>query len=443
MIVSSKVLIIFHLQSAEERAEKRKEKEQENKSKVMTANDQLDDPENFNHRWKKTSTTLLNQRRTVRSLGIKLNTHVTGESVTRSPLGSNATSRNSSRNDDSAGYDNASKKSSRFEQVVGKKVGGKPTGKVKDSSLPRLQQVADMKLKGHHARGDGSTTDVEEEESDWGSLTEHKDVIQQRVKQRLGKDVEILVRKLAELQYEDDQKRSEEELKSALERASKARQRTESISSVAAELKKRLYAERAFRNTEILPEAQLTLPAPHPGPLPSIGEYSSAPHVDETAHAREEFNNQHDNILQELEKEREERRKAEDILSDQQQLIEELKENMREQMEYILEEQSRRYDELKELIQRNTSQEHKRSIRPSPSDQAYVSLDGSSHSGSHGRDALEDNRDSDEENILRDQNAPRQRPERRHPAERIRQGGKYWDSGDPNSPSSTPHFYIQ
>lgn len=420
-----KVTIFFYyLKPTEERAEKQIEKEHEEMLKKEQLKLSETEPETSNRKFKAASTRMMNQRRSLKLLGVDLDSSVTAEE-------SNGPSRTSSLVDDQGGYKDVNKQATK----------SRANKQERQHSFPQLTQENEQKIK----KRDGASSEYEEE-SDWGPMVEQRDVIQQRIKQRLRKDVEILVRKLAEIQYEDEQRRSEEELRSVLERVSKARQRAQPIDSVAAELKNRLYAEREFGKTELLSEPQLALPAA-PGTFLSVGKFSST-HSDANMKSQlEEFQKRHDKVTQELQKQKEERTKTEKMLSDHQQLIEELRKNMRAQTQFIIQEQKKRYDELKDLILNSTSREHKRSLIPSTSDQAYISLDGSSHSSLHDRDAAEEDRNvdnSDEENILRDQNAPRKRPQRRRPEQRARQGRKYWESpGDRNSPRNTPHFYIQ
>lgn len=217
--------------------------------------------------------------------------------------------------------------------------------------------------------------------------------ITERVEKRLKDSAEILIRKMAEIQYEENLRQSQETIRSALERVGKTQDRPRFVKSVGKQLRARLYQDLEFRSAT----APLT----------------AHPQVPSQALVQADHGNVcHQEILQELSKEQEWRRKTDAVMMEQERKIENLRKDLKDEIQHILEMQTKQFEDVKRLIDRSGYM-----ARRSPSDQAYVSLDASAQSSSNRGDM----------------------ETKRHRARRP----EGWETDEHRSRSSTPGFYIQ
>lgn len=186
---------------------------------------------------------------------------------------------------------------------------------------------------------------------------------QDQLPQKLRESADILIRKVAEIQYEENLRQSQETIREALDRVKKAQDRTQFVNSLGRDLKERLYGELEFRDTNR-----------------SLNEERRG----KTAQAlKDSDDSRHKQILKELAKEKEWQRKTEGMIAKQEKRIEELRQEVKIEIRSILEEQNRHYEELKQMMKDS------RALVPhNGSDHAYVSLDGSTHSGSNLEDLI-------------------------------------------------------
>lgn len=223
----------------------------------------------------------------------------------------------------------------------------------------------------------------------WGALD-----LQETLPQKLRESTDILIRKVAEIQYEESLKQSQETIREALDRVKKAQDRAQFVKSLGRDLKERLYSELEFRDTNR-----------------SVGEESRGKAV-QTLNDKDD--SKHKQILKELAKEKEWQRRTEAMIAKQEKRIEELRQEVKMEIRSIMEEQNKHYEEMKQILKDS------RALVPhNGSDHAYVSLDGqSTHSGSNIDELI----------------PSRKRRRNREPNTSTVQ---------PQSPSSTPEFYIQ
>lgn len=218
--------------------------------------------------------------------------------------------------------------------------------------------------------------------------------LQDTLPQKLRESTDILIRKVAELQYEENLRQSQETIREALDRVKKAQDRTQFVQSLGRDLKERLYGELEFRHTNR-----------------SLGEENRG----KAAQAlNDSEDTKHKQILKELAREKEWQRRTEMMISKQEKRIEELRQEVKMEIRGIMEEQNKHYEEMKQILKDS------RGVVPhNGSDHAYVSLDGgSTHSGSN----LEDLIPSRKRRRNRDPNTT---------------------AVQQHSHSSTPEFYIQ
>ena len=223
----------------------------------------------------------------------------------------------------------------------------------------------------------------------WGVLD-----LQDSLPQKLRESTDIVIRKVAEIQYEESLKQSQETIREALDRVQKAQDRAQFVRSLGRDLKERLYNELEFRDANR-----------------SLGEDNRGQAVQTL---NEKDDSKHKQILKELAREKEWQRRTEAMIAKQEKRIEELRQEVKMEIRGIMEEQNKHYEEIKQML--NDS----RALVPhNGSDHAYVSLDGqSTHSGSNFEEIT---------------------PSRK----RRRNGGPNTSTAQPQSPSSTPEFYIQ
>ena len=184
----------------------------------------------------------------------------------------------------------------------------------------------------------------------WG-ITESENSIQRKMRE----NTDILIRKIADIQYEENLRQSQETIREALDRVRKAQDRVQFVNSLGRELRERLQGELDFR------EANRGLQA------------------DDKANRDNEERNKneqkHKQILQELKKEREWQRRTETMIAKQEKRIEELRQEVKTEIRGIMEEQNKHYEEMKQMLKDS------RLLMPHHgSDHAYVSLDGSTRS---------------------------------------------------------------
>jgi len=218
--------------------------------------------------------------------------------------------------------------------------------------------------------------------------------LQESLPQKLRESTDILIRKVAEIQYEESLRQSQETIREALDRVKKAQDRAQFVKSLGRDLKERLYGELEFRHTN-----------------KSLGEETRGKAV-QTLNDKDD--SKHKQILKELAKEKEWQRRTEVMISKQERRIEELRQEVKMEIRSIMEEQNKHYEEMKQILKDS------RALVPhNGSDHAYVSLDGqSTHSGSNFEEPL----------------PSRKRRRNREPNISAAQA---------QSPSSTPEFYIQ
>ena len=218
----------------------------------------------------------------------------------------------------------------------------------------------------------------------WG-VSELQDTLQSRMRE----STDILIRKIAEIQYEENLRQSQETIREALERVKKAQDKAQYVRSLRRDLKERLYGELEFRQA------------------------NGALKADEDSKEREKNDHKHKQILQELKKEKEWQRRTEAMISKQEEKIEELRKEVKLEIHGIMEQQNKHYEDMKQMLKDS------RALVPfQGSDQAYVSLDGSMHSGSN-----------PEEQIT--------------PSRKRRRRRNLQTPVEERSRSSTPEFYIQ
>lgn len=218
--------------------------------------------------------------------------------------------------------------------------------------------------------------------------------LQESLPQKLRESTDILIRKVAEIQYEESLRQSQETIREALDRVKKAQDRAQFVQSLGRDLKERLYGELEFRHTN-----------------KSLGEESRGTAIQTLS---DKDDSKHKQILKELAKEKEWQRRTEVMISKQEKRIEELRQEVKMEIRSIMEEQNKHYEEMKQILKDS------RALVPhNGSDHAYVSLDGqSTHSGSN----FEEHIPSRKRRRNRDPNI---------------------SAAQPQSPSSTPEFYIQ
>lgn len=218
--------------------------------------------------------------------------------------------------------------------------------------------------------------------------------LQESLPQKLRESTDILIRKVAEIQYEESLRQSQETIREALDRVKKAQDRAQFVQSLGRDLKERLYGELEFRHTN-----------------KSLGEESRGTAIRTLS---DKDDSKHKQILKELAKEKEWQRRTEVMISKQEKRIEELRQEVKMEIRSIMEEQNKHYEEMKQILKDS------RALVPhNGSDHAYVSLDGqSTHSGSN----FEEHIPSRKRRRNRDSNI---------------------SAAQPQSPSSTPEFYIQ
>lgn len=218
--------------------------------------------------------------------------------------------------------------------------------------------------------------------------------LQESLPQKLRESTDILIRKVAEIQYEESLRQSQETIREALDRVKKAQDRAQFVKSLGRDLKERLYGELEFRHTN-----------------KSLGEENKGKAV-QTLNDKDDL--KHKQILKELAKEKEWQRRTEVMIAKQEKRIEELRQEVKMEIRSIMEEQNKHYEEMKQILKDS------RALVPhNGSDHAYVSLDGqSTHSGSN----------------FDEQIPSRKRRRNREPN---------ISTAQPQSTSSTPEFYIQ
>lgn len=223
----------------------------------------------------------------------------------------------------------------------------------------------------------------------WGALD-----LQDTLPQKLRESTDILIRKVAEIQYEESLKQSQETIREALDRVKKAQDRAQFVKCLGRDLKERLYSELEFRDAN-----------------KSLGEESRGKAL-QTPNDKDD--SKHKQILKELAKEKEWQRRTEAMIAKQEKRIEELRQEVKMEIRGIMEEQNKHYEEMKQMLK-----DSRALVPQNGSDHAYVSLDGqSTHSGSN----FEERFPSRKRRRNRDPNTP---------------------TAQPQSPSSTPEFYIQ
>lgn len=223
----------------------------------------------------------------------------------------------------------------------------------------------------------------------WGALD-----LQDTLPQKLRESTDILIRKVAEIQYEESLRQSQETIREALDRVKKAQDRAQFVKSLGRDLKERLYGELEFRHTNR-----------------SLGDENRGEAVPTI---NDKDDSKHKQILKELAKEKEWQRRTELMITKQEKRIEELRQEVKMEIRSIMEEQNKHYEEMKQILKDS------RALVPhNGSDHAYVSLDGqSTHSGSNFEELIP----SRKRRRNREPNIP---------------------AAQPQSPSSTPEFYIQ
>lgn len=176
------------------------------------------------------------------------------------------------------------------------------------------------------------------------------------LQRKMRESTEILIRKIAEIQYEENLRQSQETIREALDRVRRAQDRAEFVNRLGQELKERLQGELEFR------EANRGQPI----------------NADKDSEDRNKSDLKHKQILQELKKEREWQQRTEMMIAKQEKRIEELRQEMKTEIREIMEEQTKHYEEIKQMLKDS------RTLMPHHgSDQAYVSLDGSTRSVSN------------------------------------------------------------
>lgn len=212
--------------------------------------------------------------------------------------------------------------------------------------------------------------------------------LQDTLQRRMRESTDILIRKIAEIQYEENLRQSQETIREALDRVKKAQDRAQFVQSLGRELKERLYGELDFRHA------------------------NRALQDDKDREERDRIEQKHKQILQELKKEKEWQRRTEMMISKQEKRIEELRHEVKIEIRGIMAEQKKHYAEMKQILKDS------RALVPlNGSDQAYVSLDGSTRSGSN--------------------------LDERIPSRRTKRSRELKTPIEHHSESSTPEFYIQ
>jgi len=217
----------------------------------------------------------------------------------------------------------------------------------------------------------------------WGVSDLH-DTLQRRMREC----TDILIRKVAEVQYEENLRQSQETIREALDRVKKAQDRAQFVKGLGRDLKERLYGELEFRQT-------------------NRGLQS-----DKDSEERDKEEQKHKQILQQLKKEKEWQRRTEAMIAKQEKRIEELRQEVKIEIRGIMAEQNKHYEEMKQMLKDS------RALLPHQgSDHAYVSLDGSTRSGSNLEEQI--------------------------PSRKRRRGRDLKTPLEQLSQSSTPEFYIQ
>ena len=212
--------------------------------------------------------------------------------------------------------------------------------------------------------------------------------LQDTLQRRMRESTDILIRKIAEIQYEENLKQSQETIREALDRVKKAQDRAQFVKSLGRDLKERLYGELEFRQA------------------------NKGMKDEKDSEEREKNDHKHKQILQELKKEKEWQRRTELMIAKQEKRIEELRQEVKIEIRGIMEEQNKHYEEMKQMLKDS------RALVPHHgSDHAYVSLDGSTRSGSNYEEQI--------------------------PSRERRRGRDLKTPVEQNSRSSTPEFYIQ
>ncbi|XP_074612209.1 uncharacterized protein LOC141866573 [Acropora palmata] len=184
----------------------------------------------------------------------------------------------------------------------------------------------------------------------WG-MTESENSIQRKMRE----NSDILIRKIADIQYEENLRQSQETIREALDRVRKAQDRVQFVHGLERELRERLQGELDFR------EANRGLQADDKAKRDS--------------EERNKNEQKHKQILQELKKEREWQRRTETMIAKQEMKIEELRHEVKTEIRGIIEEQNKHHEEMKQMLK-----DSRLLMRHHGSDQAYVSLDGSTRS---------------------------------------------------------------
>lgn len=184
----------------------------------------------------------------------------------------------------------------------------------------------------------------------WG-MTESENSIQRKIRE----NSDILIRKIADIQYEENLRQSQETIREALDRVRKAQDRAQFVHGLERELRERLQGELDFR------EANRGLQADDKAKRDS--------------EERNKNEQKHKQILQELKKEREWQRRTETMIAKQEMKIEELRHEVKTEIRGIIEEQNKHHEEMKQMLK-----DSRLLMRHHGSDQAYVSLDGSTRS---------------------------------------------------------------
>lgn len=217
----------------------------------------------------------------------------------------------------------------------------------------------------------------------WG-VSELQDTLQRRMRE----STDILIRKIAEIQYEENLRQSQETIREALDRVKKAQDRAQFVKSLGRDLKERLYGELEFRQA------------------------NRGLKDNEENGERTKDDHKQKQILQELKKEKEWQRRTEIMIAKQEKKIEELRQEVKTEIRGIMAEQNKHYEEMKQMLKDS------RALVPHQgSDHAYVSLDGSTHSGSNLEEQI--------------------------PCRKRRRGRDLKTPVEQHSRSSTPEFYIQ
>ena len=216
----------------------------------------------------------------------------------------------------------------------------------------------------------------------------------QQLPRTLRESTDILIKKLAEIQYEENLRQSQETIREALDRVKRAQERPRFVNSLGQELRDRLFGELEFRyRTRSLIEAPKGR---------ALAKEDQAP---------EDL--KHKQILQELEREKKWQRRTESMMAKQERVVEELRQEVKKEIKGVLEGQNKHYEELMRLLRGTRAN----LVPQNGSDHAYISFDGCGCSGSNAN---------------------------RLPASRKRRYRRdLLATEDGNSSSTTPEFYIQ